>query len=269
MFRIGQFAELGGVTAKALRHYDAIGLFAPAWVDPATGYRFYTATQLPVLRRIVALRDLGVPLSEVVALADGGADLRMVLQRRRQRLEAERRRVESTLAALDITVSRSPNGPDVVMRTVEAERVASLRTTLAPGEGLDVLFDEVETAVRDAGHRAHRPPGSIDHRLHTDGHWDVEVWVPVTGSVAVGRVTTRRLPGGRMAAILHRGPYRTLGSTHDALMRWVAAAGLRQGGPVRTVYLQFGADPALEVPAPFLAARSADLLTEIQVPVTP
>lgn len=268
MFRIGQFAAIGGVTTKALRHYDAIGLFAPAWVDPATGYRFYTATQLPELRRIVALRDLGVPLAEVSALADGGADLRVVLQRRRDRLEAERRRVERTLAALDITVSGAPDGPDVVVRTVESERVAAVRTTLPPGEGLDTLFDEVEAAVRDAGVRAHRPPGSIDHRLHTDGSWDVEVWVPVTGAVAVGRVGTRRLAGGRMAASLHRGSYDTLGITHDALVRWVTEAGLDVTGPARTVYLQFGADPALEVPTPFLASRPADLLTEIQIPVT-
>ena len=267
MFRIGEFARLGGVTAKALRHYDTLGLFAPAWVDPATGYRGYVATQLPELRRIVALRDLGVPLAEVADLVSGGADLRQVLARRRGDLEAHRRRVERTLKTLDITVAASTGGPDVVVRTVEAERVASIRTTLSAAEGLDSLFDEVEAAVRDAGKRAHRPPGSIDHRRHTDGRWDVEAWVPVTGTVAVGRVTTTRLTGGRMAASLHRGGYETLGDTHDALVGWVAGSGLRRTGPARFVYLQFGADAGLRVPAPFLTDRTGDLLTEIQVPV--
>jgi DNA-binding transcriptional MerR regulator len=39
MFRIGEFAGLSGVSARTLRAWDALGLFAPAWVDPATGYR--------------------------------------------------------------------------------------------------------------------------------------------------------------------------------------------------------------------------------------
>ncbi len=267
MFRIGQFARLAGVTPKALRHYDQLGLFSPAWVDPATGYRGYMATQLPQLRRIVALRDLGVPLAEVADLVTGGADLRQVLQRRRRELESHRRRVESTLETLDITVADSPDGPDVVVRTVESERVAALRTTLPAGAGLDILFDEVEMVVRDAGKRAHRPPGSIDHRRHTDGRWDVEVWVPVTGSVSTARVRTGRLEGGRMAATLHRGPYEEIDDTREALHHWVDRSGLSWAGPERFIYLQFGADPALGVPESFLTRRSGDLLTEVQIPV--
>jgi len=37
MLRIGDFARLGGVTVRALRHYDEEGLLAPARVDEATG----------------------------------------------------------------------------------------------------------------------------------------------------------------------------------------------------------------------------------------
>jgi DNA-binding transcriptional MerR regulator len=39
MFSIGEFARLGGVSIRTLRHYDEIGLLAPATVDPLTGYR--------------------------------------------------------------------------------------------------------------------------------------------------------------------------------------------------------------------------------------
>ena len=267
MFPISQFASLGGVTAKALRHYDALGLFTPVWVDPSSGYRFYAATQLPELRRIVALRDLGVPLAEVTELVSGGADLRRVLERRREELESHRRRVERMLKTLDITVSTSVDGPDVVVRTIDSERVAFIRATLPASVGLEVLFDEVEAAVRDAGKRAHRPPGSIDHRHHTDGRWDVEVWVPVTGNVEQGRVKMQRLVGGRMAASLHRGTYETIDDTCEALRKWVKKSGLTRTGPDRFVYLQFGAVPGLHVPAPFLTDRTVDLLTEIQIPV--
>ena len=53
---------MAGVPAKRLRHYDAIGLFKPAWVDPTNDYRYYSAAQLAQLNRILALKDLDVSL---------------------------------------------------------------------------------------------------------------------------------------------------------------------------------------------------------------
>ena len=47
MLRIGDFARLGGVTVRALRHYEAEGLLAPAQVDEATGYRSYRSSSWP------------------------------------------------------------------------------------------------------------------------------------------------------------------------------------------------------------------------------
>jgi DNA-binding transcriptional MerR regulator len=62
MFSIGEFARLGAVSIRALRHYDEIGLLPPAEVDPVTGYRSYSAKQLRQLNRIVAPKDLGLTL---------------------------------------------------------------------------------------------------------------------------------------------------------------------------------------------------------------
>ncbi|HEY2261209.1 MAG TPA: MerR family DNA-binding transcriptional regulator, partial [Streptosporangiaceae bacterium] len=71
MFSIGEFARLGGVSVRTLRHYDEIGLLQPATVDPDTGYRGYAAGQLGLLNRIVALKDLGLTLTQTGRLLDG------------------------------------------------------------------------------------------------------------------------------------------------------------------------------------------------------
>jgi DNA-binding transcriptional MerR regulator len=71
MFSIGDFARLGRVSPRMLRHYDAIGLLRPAAVDPATGYRFYHASQLGQLNRILVLKDLGITLEQLRAILDG------------------------------------------------------------------------------------------------------------------------------------------------------------------------------------------------------
>jgi DNA-binding transcriptional MerR regulator len=71
MFSIGEFARLGTVSVRALRHYDEIGLLRPAKVDPDTGYRGYSAEQLGQLNRIVALKELGLSLAQVRQLLGG------------------------------------------------------------------------------------------------------------------------------------------------------------------------------------------------------
>jgi DNA-binding transcriptional MerR regulator len=60
MVSIGEFARLGRVSVRTLRHYDEIGLMAPASVDPETGYRCYLPSQLGQLNRIIALKELGL-----------------------------------------------------------------------------------------------------------------------------------------------------------------------------------------------------------------
>src|ERR1700722_11969952 len=65
MYGIGTVARLFQVSVRTLRHYDDLGLLKPAHVDPLTGYRHYSPGQILRLHRILVLRDLGVPLSEV------------------------------------------------------------------------------------------------------------------------------------------------------------------------------------------------------------
>src|SRR5256885_15638392 len=91
MFSIGDFARLGRVSVRMLRHYDAIGLLRPAAVDPASGYRFYRADQLRRLNRVIALKDLGFTLEQVQLILDDQvsiAELRGMLRLRRAPLAA-------------------------------------------------------------------------------------------------------------------------------------------------------------------------------------
>jgi hypothetical protein len=73
MFSIGEFARHGRVSVRMLRHYDAIGLIRPACVDAATGYRFYQASQLDELNRVIALKDLGFTLQDLPGVDSAAA----------------------------------------------------------------------------------------------------------------------------------------------------------------------------------------------------
>lgn len=273
MLRIGEFARLNGVSAKQLRAWDEIGLFRPAWVDPQSGYRAYSPAQVPALRRLVALRDVGVPLAELTTLVAGGADLRVVLTRRRRDLERERREIDRRLRALDISVAMdAPTAgaaADVVVRPLAAEPVAMLRVGSRHADE-HAAFYALETAVRDLGRRARRPPGTLVRAPRTDGHERSDVYVPVTGrprrDMRAGlALTWTELPAVRAATTIHRGPYPGLAERRYALERWVTAAGLVSAGRLRIVYLRFGAEPELRTPQPYLTDEDAEFVTELQL----
>lgn len=260
MFRIASFAQLVGVSSKVLRDYDRQGIFRPAWIDRDTGYRLYTPAQLPDLRRILALRDLGVSLAEIRSHVVDGTDLRAVLQRRRDQLETARREVDRRLASLGISLESADDeaGAGIVVRTLPAELVATLDIAAA-GNDEGRAFYQLELAIRDAGVRAHRPPGTMF------GEDAIEVYVPVRRAAA--GLNTRRLSTVRAATILHHGSYATIDDTRAALDAWIAASGLEPSAAHRVVYLQFGAEEELHLPANYIVRRDADLLTELQVPV--
>ena len=92
---IGQIARLSGLTTRALRHYDKLGVLRPAVVGDDNGYRLYDRAQVEVARRIRVLRELEVPLDEVRRIvADPDSP------EARRRIAAHRSRVEARLAEL-------------------------------------------------------------------------------------------------------------------------------------------------------------------------
>lgn len=88
-WKIGELAGATGLTVRALRHYDELGLLVPSERTYA-GYRLYSEQDVQRLYRIVALRGLGFPLDEVAAVLDReGSDPRGTLRRQLERLDAE------------------------------------------------------------------------------------------------------------------------------------------------------------------------------------
>ena len=65
----GAFARASGLSRKALRLYDELGLLHPAQVDPVTSYRLYDSGQLERARLVAWLRRLGMPLADIRAVS--------------------------------------------------------------------------------------------------------------------------------------------------------------------------------------------------------
>lgn len=67
-FKIGEMAEMFGITVKTLHLYDKIKLFQPEYIDEITGYRYYSTNQVNKLNTILSLKSVGFGLKEIVKM---------------------------------------------------------------------------------------------------------------------------------------------------------------------------------------------------------
>lgn len=89
LLSIGALSRAGGLPVTALRFYDAAGVLRPAYVDPATGYRWYTSRQVDTARLVASLRQAGLPVSELVTVLAAPREAVAALARHRRRLEED------------------------------------------------------------------------------------------------------------------------------------------------------------------------------------
>jgi len=86
MYQIGLFSRINHITTKTLRHYDELDLLKPEQVDYATGYRYYTNSQLPRLHKILALRQMGLSLTDIKEIIENPASIEMFLKLKQKEL---------------------------------------------------------------------------------------------------------------------------------------------------------------------------------------
>ncbi|HJZ82402.1 MAG TPA: MerR family transcriptional regulator [Pyrinomonadaceae bacterium] len=100
LFKAREFAELAGVTVRALHHYDRLRLLKPSRYTSA-GYRLYSERDFARLEQIVALKFIGFPLKEIAKiLKRDKVDLATALRRQREAIEEKRRRLELAIKAI-------------------------------------------------------------------------------------------------------------------------------------------------------------------------
>lgn len=262
MFTIGEFARLGGISIRMLRHYDEIGLLRPARVDPVTGYRGYTIAQLRDLNRIVALRGLGFSLADVRRLLSGitAAELRGMLLLRRAELEgqidasrASLTRVEARLRAIE---REDELADDVVLKTAPAQRLLAVERPI-PGFGpgniapvLNPAYDELVAVVADLGLSPDRVYLSC-YDVDADRSITMFVGTPVPDSVTAAPEPAHIvvLPGAEVASCVRQGTAREVWPriVHD-VMAWIEEHGYEHVGPGRDFYLEINdAEPSRQV----------------------
>lgn len=115
---IQEVARSAGITSRALRHYDDIGLLKPTRVGHG-GQRHYDGEALVRLQRILLLRELGLSLTAIADVLAGQRDTEGALRTHLRLLEQERERLDRQIRSVRTTLTKTQGGeslmPDEVL----------------------------------------------------------------------------------------------------------------------------------------------------------
>lgn len=145
----GRFGAATRLSPNALRLYAEQGLLAPAYVDPATGYRYYAAEQAPRARLIARLRRLGLPVARVAQLVEMSPEARAV--ELRSWLAAENERLAGQTDFIEAMTRQAHGEPALVglVATRDAPATKMIYRQRNVGvEALDSFMAEAEADIR-------------------------------------------------------------------------------------------------------------------------
>ncbi len=274
MFRIGEFSQIARVSGRLLRYYDGIGLLRPVRIDPATGYRYYSADQLPRLNSILALKELGLSLDQIARMVDdrvGPDEIRGMLMLKKAELEQTLRAEQSRLRHIEsrlrqIEEQGSLTDYDVVVKRVPAQPYLAVRAEFAGMPGAVAMLKTVLAATRRLPAEARGPLIVVAHSDFDDETLDLEIGIglaqerkariPVADKL---ELRPSELPAiETSAAIVRGGPTYQAHLAFGALGVWMEANGFTIAGPCREVFLE----------PPFQPPDEEHAVIEVQFPVT-
>lgn len=269
MFKIGEFSRLVRVSPRMLRHYEKCGLLRPAEIDEATGYRRYSANQIPHLSKIVMLRDMGFSIEEIGELLPQFEDTLFVAKALRSKtnevksiIEAEQEKL-ARLMQMSEMIRKEHNIMlyDVELKKLDAVKVISLRGIIPQYNDEHILWEKLSTFVIENEIVCIGGGYSVYHEdEYMEKNPDVEIAMPVAelGKSQGDFIFKEFAPIELAATLRFTGPFDGgYDMASEKLASWMEENGYEFAGYLRGQVL---VDPD-EEPDP------NNLMTELQAPV--
>ena len=263
MLKIGEFSILSSISIHMLRHYDEIGLLKPDCVDKFTGYRYYREEQLPAANRILALKGMGLGLTEIAQIMNGRADgekVRLLLMEKIREKENEVALLQKQLLQISNTVGEIGMEHEfsgcIAVKEIPERQVVSYRSRISEYSREGSLWVELYKQCRQLGVVFSDPEYNIAvlHEADPDAREiDAEVQKTIAGRPPVDK------PGGNqsddpgsapgrgtlefktekavtVASLVFRGGYSKLRDVNESVAKWINDNNYELSGNLFNIY---------------------------------
>ena len=260
---IGAFGRAAQLSVKALRLYAQLGLLAPSYIDPESGYRYYHRDQLRAARLIRMLRQIDMPLTtiqRVIAAAPDQAEMLVhgYWQSVESRIGQARRLVQDLILYLR---QEAPMAPEVQARAVAAQPIVSMTKRWTVEQLYREFWPNLKTlyavVAAQGGMVAGFPFGIFHGEVNEEQDGPYELCLPVQHVLTTeGEISSRELPSGRIASVVLDGEearYPTSLAGYDAVYDWIHQQGYEVADAPRVIYhrLASDTDQRMEIAWPF------------------
>ena len=289
MLKIGDFSRLARVTIKTLRYYDDLGLLKPAKIDSYTGYRYYSADQLPRLHRIIALKEMGLSLEEIARLLRDDVSISHILDLLHAKQEAEKQRLEDELERLKRVedwiseVERENKLPayEIILKKIPPVQVVSVMTTLPNTFDVKPVWSKASSVMKKVIDHILTSNSQIvgpmvvvfPNEISREDNIECELALPVSHDVpSTGEIRCKELPGyDQMVTTIHKGGVNSGAPANIALAKWFETNDYQIIGPHRNVvlidYKVIGPERDIYFSDTQSSSPPGEFVVEIQLPV--
>ncbi len=228
-FSIGELADFQQISRQTLIYYDKIGLFRPAYVDPQTGYRYYSASQIDYLDTILIMKKIGFSLKEIQEhmrefhakkSLDAFYHQLSVIDKKIQELNMIRSRVAHRCEQMEQAEAYAGHGDEITVEQT-GEQYLLYRDVAKP-----CSMREVSIATKECFAQASREKLPIFFQCGVVvplQHVREERFAAASQAFVVTEPSERaenikKLPAGLCASICHVGDYASIGASYQKLL---------------------------------------------------
>ncbi len=106
LLSIGELARLRNINVQSLRYYEKLGILVPAYINPESGYRYYSLEQIMILDTIILCIDLGIPLKDLKNYVneEGELEFEHLLKDGKELAKEKIRKIESSMDSINRTL---------------------------------------------------------------------------------------------------------------------------------------------------------------------
>ena len=265
MFKIGEFSKLVRVSPRMLRYYEQNDILYPATIDSLTGYRLYSAYQIPLVNKITALRDMGFNVDDIKEIIPNYQDveyMKRILSKKENEIKEiiynEQNKLQR-ISIMNAIIQRENDDMiyDVEIKKLDAVKVISLQKTIPAYDYEGMLWQELGQYVKKNNINVAGTGYSIYHDgEHKESEVAVEIAIPVEElRENDGKFIYKELAAIPQAATIRfSGPYENYSLASEKLASWIETNNYEFAGLLRGYTVNYSDNPN-------------ELLVEIQVPI--